>query len=47
MAHAPQTDEGDTRHGLIHVLDLARSFAEGALRQCRRHEIIEIAVEHA
>ena len=32
---------------LIHVLDRAGLGAEGALRQRRRHEFVEVAVEHA
>jgi hypothetical protein len=34
-------------HALIHIFDRARRGAERALRQRRRHEFIEIAVEHA
>jgi hypothetical protein len=32
---------------LVHVLDCGRRGAEGALRQGCRHELVEVAVEHA
>src|SRR6185312_4584625 len=32
--------------GLVHVLDRTRLGAEGALRQRRGHELVEVAVEH-
>ena len=47
VAHASKTDEGDIFHELVHILDGAGRGAEGALRQRRRHEFVEVAVEHA
>jgi hypothetical protein len=36
-----------TDRQLIHILDGAGIRAEGALRQRRGHEFVEVAVEHA
>ena len=46
VTHAPEPDECDTRHGLIHILDGGRQRAECALRQGCRHELVEVPVEH-
>ena len=47
MAHTAEPDETDRCHGLVHILDRAGRGADRALRQRCRHELVEVAVEHA